>query len=87
MKSNEFFIAGLAVLFAIIVSIAVTTLSLNAGTPTTTTTTAIVRWATVCCGSICPGGEDICHGNYIHLLQIKHASNLLLSQSYKGRDS
>lgn len=61
MKKQKMFLAALTLLFVIVVFAVVTTLSLNA--IDTSHTTASGRWATVCCGKICPGGEDICHGD------------------------
>lgn len=40
---------------------AIATLTLDA--KPTTTISAEAKWAYVCCGAACAGGEDICHGD------------------------
>jgi len=63
MKKQKLVFTVLVVLFIVIVSAAVTTLSLSAIDTSMVEHDGSGKWEYVCCGSGCAGGTDACTGN------------------------
>ena len=63
MKTQKLVFAVLVVLFIVIVSSAVTTLSLSAIDVSAAEHDGNGKWEKVCCGTGCAGGTDYCLGN------------------------
>jgi hypothetical protein len=55
-------VASVLVLFISVFTLVISTISLSALDPNPSEDDG-GKWGFVCCGSACPGGEDVCHGD------------------------
>lgn len=63
MNKSKIIIAIAAILFAAFLTLGVTTLSLEAELDDSASTENPGKWASVCCGAVCPNGLDHCIGS------------------------